>query len=71
MEGVSDKAEKVYNAMKSAGFTDEEKMANVDRITALAKLPKNFVINALQELERTGYAKRKAREKSAGYYIIK
>lgn len=71
MEGVSSNGEKVYNAMKQGGLTSEDKMGNVDRIAALSKLPKNFVIQALQELEKNGYAKRKAREKSAGYYLLK
>lgn len=71
MEGLSTNAEKVYNAMKQAGIIGEEKMGNADRITSLAKLPKNFVLNALQELERKGLAKRKAREKAAGYYLLK
>jgi DNA-binding IscR family transcriptional regulator len=71
MEGISSNGEKVYNAMKQSGMTSEDRMANVDRIGALSKLPKNFVIQALQELEKNGYVKRKAREKSAGYFVLK
>ncbi len=63
-------AEKVYNAMKSAGLDSEEKMANADRIVGLAKAPKNFVLRALDELQSKSLVKRKAREKSAGYYLI-
>jgi hypothetical protein len=37
----------------------------------LAKLPKGMAISGLQELEAKGFAKRKAREKAAGYYLIK
>jgi predicted transcriptional regulator len=70
LEGVSDRANKVYDAMKSAGMVGEEKMANADRITQSCKMPKNMVLAALQELEQKGYAKRKAREKAAGYYIL-
>lgn len=69
--GLSEKAEKVYKAMKEAGIVSEDKMANADRITGLSKLPKNFVVNALQELQQKGFAKRKAREKAAGYYLVK
>lgn len=71
MEGLSPNAEKVYNAMKQAGIVGEDKMGNADRITNISKLPKNFVLNALQELEKRGLVKRKAREKAAGYFLIK
>jgi len=70
LEGVSDRANKVYDAMKGAGIIGEEKMANADRITLTCKMAKAMVLSALQELEQKGYAKRKAREKAAGYYII-
>lgn len=69
-EGLSNWAEKVYNAMKSAGLDSEEKMANADRIVGISKAPKNFVLRALDELQSKGLVKRKAREKSAGYYLI-
>lgn len=71
IEGISDRANKVYNAMKAAGITSEDKMRDADRITNMARLPKSFVLQALQELESKGYAKRRAREKAAGYYLIK
>lgn len=72
LEGVSDRADKVYQAMKSAGWTSEAKMGDAERITALSKpLPKNVVLNCLQELEKRGYVKRRAREKAAGYFILK
>ena len=69
-EGLSMYAEKVYNAMKSAGFDNEEKMAAAEKVVSLTKAPKNFVMRALDELQQKGLAKRKAREKAAGYYII-
>jgi len=68
---VSDRANKVYEAMKSAGLNAEDKMRDADQITNMSKLPKNMTLNALQELMAKGYVKRKAREKAAGYYIIK
>ncbi len=70
-EGLSDKAEKVYNAMKQSGFITEERMITADKVSAMAKLPKGMAIQALQELEAKGFAKRRAREKSAGYYLTK
>lgn len=70
-EGLSTYAEKVYNAMKQAGLDSEDRMANADRIVGLAKAPKNFVLRALDELQAKGLVKRKAREKAAGYYLVK
>jgi len=70
MEGVSSNAEKVYMAMKNGGVIGEEKMATAERITAISKLPKNMVLNALQELQSKNHVKRKAREKAAGYYLV-
>lgn len=71
LEDVSDRANKVYDAMKSAGMTAEDKMRDADAITKLSRLPKGMVLSALQELESKGYAKRRAREKAAGYYLVK
>jgi hypothetical protein len=71
LEDVSDRSNKVYDAMKSAGITSEDKMRDAEAITKISKLPKNFVLTALQELQAKGYARRKAREKAAGYYLIK
>ena len=68
---VSDRANKVYDAMKSAGMTSEDRMRDADAITKMAKLPKGMVLSALQELESKGYAKRRTREKAAGYYLLK
>ena len=72
VDGVSDRADKVYQAMKSAGWTSDAKMGDAERITLASKpLPKNVVLNCLQELESKGFVKRKARDKAAGYYITK
>lgn len=68
---VSDKSNKVYDAMKSAGMTSEDKMRDADAITKMSKMPKGMVLSALQELESKGYAKRRAREKAAGYYLLR
>ena len=71
LDDVSDRASKVYDAMKSAGMTSEDKMRDADAITKMARLPKGMVLSALQELESKGYARRRAREKAAGYYLVK
>ncbi len=68
---VSGNAVKVYKAMKDLAYTVEEKMGTAERITQGAKLPKNMVLNALQELQLKGWVRRKVREKAAGYYLLK
>ncbi len=68
---VSANAVKVYRAMKDLGMLVEEKMGTAERITQSAKLPKTMVMNALQELQNKGWARRKAREKAAGYFLTK
>ncbi len=68
---VSPNAVKVYKALKEMGMLSEEKMGTAERVTLVAKLPKTMVMNALQELQTKGYARRKVREKAAGYYLTK
>jgi predicted transcriptional regulator len=62
---------KVYKSMKDLGYLTEEKLGTAERITQSAKLPKTMVMNALQELQTKGFARRKAREKAAGYFLTK
>lgn len=68
---VSSNAVKVYKAMKDLAYSSEEKMGTAERITQSAKLPKNMVLNALQDLQSKGWVRRKVREKAAGYYLTK
>jgi hypothetical protein len=68
---VSPNGVKVYKAMKDSGFASEEKMGTAERITQSTRLPKTMVMNALQELQTKSYARRKVREKAAGYYLVK
>jgi DNA-binding IclR family transcriptional regulator len=68
---VSGNATKVYKSMKELGMISEEKMGTAERVTQTVKLPKNMVLNALQELQTKGWARRKVREKAAGYYLTK
>ncbi len=70
-DDTSDRATKVYDVMKVAGLTSEDRMRDADAITNMSKLPKGMVLQALQELESKGYVKRRAREKAAGYYTLK
>jgi DNA-binding IclR family transcriptional regulator len=46
-------------------------MKDAQGITNMSKIPKAQCMNALQELEKKGYVKRKSRDKSAGYYLCK
>jgi len=68
---VSPNALKVYKAMKDLAMASEEKMGTAERITQSAKLPKTMVMNALQELQTKNIARRKVREKAAGYYLVR
>jgi DNA-binding IclR family transcriptional regulator len=68
---VSPNAAKVYKAMKDMAMLSEEKLGTAERITQTSKLPKTMVMNALQELQTKGFARRKARDKAAGYYLTK
>ncbi|HXW67407.1 MAG TPA: transcriptional regulator [Thermoplasmata archaeon] len=68
---VSANAVKVYKAMKEMGTISEEKMGTAERITQSVRLPKTMVLNALQELQGKGFARRKVREKAAGYYLTR
>jgi predicted transcriptional regulator len=53
------------------GFLSEDKMGTAERVTMKVALPKTMVMNALQELQTKGFARRKVREKAAGYYLTK
>ncbi len=68
---VSGNAVKVYKAMKELGMLSDEKMGTAERITQSSKLPKTMVMNALQELQTKNWARRKVREKAAGYFLTK
>ncbi len=68
---VSPNAVKVYKAMKDLAMLSEEKMGTAERVTQSAHLPKTMVMNSLQELQTKGWARRKVREKAAGYYLVK
>jgi len=68
---LSPNAEKVYKEMMSRGYVGEAKMATADVIAHPSlRMAKNNVMNALQELVQMNLVKRKAREKSAGYYVV-
>jgi len=64
-------SKKVYDAMKKLGATSPDSLKTADDIMRASGLPKGMSNNALQELVAKGYAKRVAREKAAGYYVMK
>lgn len=68
---VSANSVKVYKAMKELGYLNEEKLGTAERITQASRLPKTMVMNSLQELQTKGFARRKVREKTAGYFLTK
>ncbi len=71
MGDLTPNAQKVYDTLKKLGATSEEKLKTADDVMKASQMGKGLVNNALQELQNKGYAKRVARQKSAGYFIIK
>ncbi len=71
MGDLTPNAQKVYDTLKKLGATSEEKLKTADDVMKASQMGKGLVNSALQELQNKGYAKRVARQKSAGYFIIK
>ena len=61
----------VVQAMQELGSTSEEKKKTADDIAKRCNRPKGLVTNALVTLSQKNMIKRVAREKAAGYYLIK
>lgn len=62
---------KVYDALKKIGATSPATLKTADDVMRAAGLPKGMTNNALMELVAKGFARRVAREKAAGYYLLK
>ena len=60
----------VLQAMKDIGATSEDKKKTADDIAKKCSRPKSMVNNTLVSLVQKGVAKRVAREKASGYYVI-
>ncbi len=71
MPNMSPNAKKIYDAMNRIGAISEDKLKTADDIMKAASLGKGLVSSSLQELQKNGIIKRVARQKSAGYYILK
>ncbi|MGC8478940.1 MAG: transcriptional regulator [Candidatus Micrarchaeia archaeon] len=61
----------VLKAMQELGATKEDSIKTADDITKKSNRPKGLVTNALVTLVQKNMIKRVAREKAAGYYIVK
>lgn len=71
MTDLSPNSQKVYEAIKKLGATSEDKLKTADDIMKSAAVGKAIVTASLQDLTSKGLVKRVARQKSAGYYVIK
>ena len=67
---LTDDEKKVVEAMKSLKAVTEEGKKDVDQIAKTATMPKGRVANIIQNLLNKKVAKRIAREKAAGYFLI-
>ncbi len=68
---LSPNSKKVYEAIKKLGAMSEDKLKTADDIMKASGLGKAIATGALQDLLSKGFVKRVARQKSAGYYILK
>jgi len=71
MAELSSNAEKIYNSLKAMGAVSEEKMKTADDIMKKVSIGKALVNSSLKELLDKKIVKRVARQKSAGYFILK
>jgi Fic family protein len=70
-DAVSPQAEKLFKALKQAGYLSEEKSITAEKATALSKLPKAQCMNALQELEKKGIVKKRSKNTAVSYHLAK
>ncbi len=71
MADLSPNSQRVYEAIKKLGAISEEKLKTADDIMKASGVGKAIVAASLQDLASKGFVKRVARQKSAGYYILK
>lgn len=70
MVELTEDEKKVAEVMKSLGATREDKLKDADAVARAAMMPKGKVSNILLLLVNKKVAKRVAREKAAGYYLV-
>ncbi|EET90503.1 MAG: hypothetical protein LVQ97_02770 [Candidatus Micrarchaeales archaeon] len=61
----------VVKALEEMGATKDSSIKTADDITKKCNRPKGLVTNTLVSLTQKGVIKRVAREKAAGYYLVK
>lgn len=61
----------IIDAMTALGATKDSSIKTADDIAKKCNRPKGLITNTLVSLTTKGYLKRVAREKAAGYYIVK
>jgi predicted transcriptional regulator len=61
----------VVKALEEMGATKDSAIKTADDITKKCNRPKGLVTNTLVSLTQKGVIKRVAREKAAGYYLVK
>jgi len=61
----------ILRALQELGASDESKMKTADDVMKKSKMAKGQIANALITLVNKGVVVRKAREKSAGYFLKK
>ncbi|WP_337860370.1 transcriptional regulator [Ferroplasma sp.] len=71
MAELSGNAEKIYHALYALKAVSEQNMKTADDIMKKGMVGKAIVNSGLQELLEMKIVKRVARQKSAGYFIIK
>ncbi len=71
MAELTPAGQRAYDALKKLGATNPDALRTADDVTRAARLPKGMTNNALMELVAKEYARRVARQKTAGYYIMK
>ncbi|MBA7594998.1 hypothetical protein ES703_01957 [subsurface metagenome] len=71
MAELTTAGQKAYDALKKLGATNPDALRTADDVMRASRLPKGMTNNALMELVAKGYARRVARQKTAGYYITK
>lgn len=71
MTDLSPQEQRIVEALKTLGANAPEKLKTADHVMDVSKLPKGIVGNVLTALCNKGFVKRVAREKAAGYYLLK
>lgn len=67
---LTEQEQRVVDAMKELGATADDRLKTADDIARKAGISKAIVSNLLLNLVNKKVAKRVARQKAAGYYIL-